>query len=263
MSGRLEVVSASAAMDGGLVAISEVASALRDLDLLDTARLIGGTAVVLHQQRLDLDLPIRSTADADLGVPPFVLRHGELVAALGARGYQRTEGNRWERTIGDRSVATVDLLIPTYTSRARDTVRIGDIVTTEVPGLAEALRRPGPVVDFTSQLTTGDSVEAQVTIPDAASMLALKAWARSLRSEQRDAHDLYRCLEIARAEGVTADELHDDPTLHWILPILERELGASGPTTEIVTRGLQPDAAAQIRTRIRALLASVAGIDPL
>lgn len=45
-----------------------------------------------------------------------------------------------------RRVAAVDLLVPAYTSRARQTLKIGDVVTTEVPGLADAMRRPGVAV---------------------------------------------------------------------------------------------------------------------
>lgn len=51
-------------------------------------------------------------------------------------GYAKVAGNRWERPIDDRRVAAVDLLIPTYRTRARQTVSVGSVVTTEVPGLA-------------------------------------------------------------------------------------------------------------------------------
>lgn len=39
----------------------------------DDYRLIGGVAVMLHVERLGLDLPLRATADADFGVPPRAL----------------------------------------------------------------------------------------------------------------------------------------------------------------------------------------------
>jgi hypothetical protein len=61
-----------------------------------------------------------------------------------------------------------------------------------------------------------------VLITDAASTLDLKAWARTVRQESRDAEDLWRCLEIVRADGVTAETLNDDPTLAQIVPILRR-----------------------------------------
>ena len=97
-------------------------------------------------------------------------------------------------------------------------------------------------------------------IPDAASTLGLKAWVRTVRTEDRDAEDLWRCLEIALAEGVTAHTLHDDPSLGEIVPILQRELGPGGAALEVITRGLTDDAATRRRTRIRALLTEVAGI---
>lgn len=143
MSDHLTIASLSGAMDGGLTAIADVASVLDDAGRLDDGRLIGGITVVLHQTRLSVDLPLRATADADFGLPPYLLRDPELIAAIEERGYRKIKGNRWERPLDATRMATVDLLVPTYRTRARDTVRIGDVVTTEVPGLAEALRRPG------------------------------------------------------------------------------------------------------------------------
>ena len=85
MTNRLVLASLSAAMDGGLTAIAEVAEILADADKLTESRLIGGVAVLLHQQRLSIDLPLRATADADFGLPPYLLREPELVAAIEAR----------------------------------------------------------------------------------------------------------------------------------------------------------------------------------
>ena len=141
-------------------------------------------------------------------------------------------------------------------------MRIGDIVTTEVPGLAEALRRPGVSVEIDIALTDGASIAAKVVIPDPAATLGLKAWARVVRNEDRDAEDLWRCLEIAHAAGVTADVLRDDATLGQIVPILERELGPTGASIGVITKGLDEAEAARRRTRIRALVAEVVGITP-
>ena len=93
--------------------------------------------MLLHQQHLSIDLPLRATGDADFGLPPYLLRDPELVTAIEGRGYRKVLGNRWERPIDATRVAAVDLLVPTYRG-ARHTVRVGDVVTTEVPGLAEA-----------------------------------------------------------------------------------------------------------------------------
>lgn len=260
MTDRLALASLSGAMDGGLTAITEVADILAHAGMLEQSRLIGGVTVLLHQQRLAIDLPLRATGDADFGIPPYLLREPGLVAAIEARGYAKVAGNRWERRIDAVRVAAVDLLIPTYRSRARDTVQVGDIVTTEVPGLAEALRRPGVEAAVDITLTDGSTLSTTVVIPDAAATLALKAWARTVRREDRDAEDLWRCLEIASVDGVTAETFERDATLGEIIPILQRELSAGGDTLEVITSGLRDEEAARRRTRIRALLAAVAGI---
>jgi hypothetical protein len=257
---RLVLPSLSAAMDGSLTAIAEVAAVLAGAGKLGDSRLIGGVTVLLHQQRLAIDLPLRATADADFGLPPHLLREPGLITAIKDRGYQKVMGNRWERRIDDTRVAAADLLVPAYRSRARDTVRIGDIVTTEVPGLAEALHRPGVSLEIDIALTDGSSIAAEVVIPDPAATLGLKAWPRVVRNEGRDAEDLWRCLEIGHAAGVTADVLRDDATLGQIIPILGREMGPTGAAIDVITRGLNEAEATQRRTRIRALLAEVAGI---
>ena len=46
---------------------------------------------------------------------------------------------------------------------------------------------------------------ALLPLADAYAILVLKARARTVRSESRDAEDLWRCLEIAAADGVTPD----------------------------------------------------------
>jgi len=253
------LVSSSAAMDGGLTAVADVSVAMTTAGAADDYRLIGGVTVLLHVLRLGLDLPLRATGDADFGVPPFVLQQANLVDAIEALGYQKTAGNRWERPIDDRRVAAVDLLVPTYRTRARNTVRIGAVVTTEVPGLAEALRRPGIALDIEMHLTDETKHRAVVVIPDAVGTLALKAGARTVRNETRDAEDLWRCLEVAAAEGVSPVDF-DDPALSGLQQLLAHELGDGGSSLPVLTAGLQDEAAARMRTRLRALLAEVVGI---
>lgn len=124
MTDHLVLASLSGAMDGGLTAIAEVAEIPTKADMLERSRLIGGVTVLLHQQRLAVDLPLRATGDADFGLPPYLLRRPELIAAIEARGYEKVAGNRWERHIDAARTATVDLLIPTYRTRARDTVQV-------------------------------------------------------------------------------------------------------------------------------------------
>ena len=176
------LASLSAAMDGGFTAIADMTNAMAASGAADDHRLIGGVMVMLHVRRLGLDLPLRATGDADFGVPPHVLRRPDLVEAIERLGYTRAFGNRWERPIDDRRVAAVDLLVPSYRSRARHTVKVGDVVTTEVPGLAEALRRPGLIVAAELRLTDGAVLRANVVLPDAVGTLALKARGRRLDS---------------------------------------------------------------------------------
>jgi hypothetical protein len=251
--------SLSAAMDGGFVAIADISDAMSAVGASDDYRLIGGVAVLLHVQRLGLDLPLRVTGDADFGVPPHLLRDHELVAAIEALGYTKVAGNRWERPIDERRVASVDLLIPAYTSRARQTRRVGDVVTTEVPGLAAALRRPPLAVPARFRLTNGEVRKATIALPDALGILTLKALVRTVRHEDRDAQDLWRCLEVAAAEGVTPHLVDSEPEAAELRELLHRELGPGGSSLGAITDNLQADAAARLRTRLRSLLVDVIG----
>lgn len=257
---RVTLASLSAAMDGGFVAISDVAAAMARIGASNDYRLIGGVAVLLHVQRLELDLPLRATGDADFGVQLHLLDQPSLVPAIEKLGYEKVAGNRWQRRVDDRRVAAVDLLIPAYTSRARRNRRVGDIVTTEVPGLAVALRRPGFRIDADLRLTSGEIRNATLTLPDAYSLLVLKARVRTVRDEDRDAQDLWRCLEIAAADGVSPD-VTDNEDASDLRDLLLRELGPGGSALPTITQGLREEPAARLRTRIRALLAEVLGIE--
>jgi hypothetical protein len=248
-------------MDGGFVGVADVADAMQRVGAMSEYRLIGGITVMLHVQRLGLDLPLRATGDADFGVAPHFLRDPSLVKEIEKLGYRRTMGNRWERSVDDRRSAAVDLLVPAYTSRPRDTVHIGGLVTTEVPGLATALRRSPVELDANLYLTDESVRRTTLVLPDALSTLALKAHARTVRAESRDAQDLWRALEVCLHERVGPSEFEEDESLRRIPEILRRELGADGPALAVLTDGLQPEAAARTRTRIRALVMEVTGVD--
>ena len=245
-------------MDGGFTAIADVGRAMSSADASNDYRLIGGVSVMLHIQRLDLDLPLRATGDADFGVPPHVLRRPDLIDAIEELGYRKVLGNRWERRLDGGRVATVDLLVPAYRTRARNTVQVGDLVTTEVPGLAEALRRPGIEIDAELRLTDGTRLDTTVMLPDAVGILAMKTLVRAVRTERRDAEDLWRCLEIAAAEGVVPADFEGEP-LQRVRLALWAELGPRGIGLSELTGSLQANAAARLRTRMRALLAEVVG----
>jgi hypothetical protein len=246
-------------MDGGFTAIADVSAAMRSAGAENDYRLIGGVNVMLHVQRLGLDLPLRATGDADFGVPPHVLRRPDLVDSIERLGYRKVFGNRWERNLDRRRVAAVDILVPAYRSRPRSDVRVGDVVTTEVPGLAEALRRPGIEIAAELRFTNGARTTANVVIPDAVGTLAMKALVRNVRSERRDAEDLWRCLEVAHADGVQPSAFEVNELLARVRSEMWAELGPNGTALATLTEGLRDDPAAQRRTRIRALLSSVIG----
>jgi hypothetical protein len=135
---------------------------------------------------------------------------------------------------------------------------VGQVVTTEVPGLTVALRRPGIAIHAELRLTNDDARETTIVLPDAFATLVLKARARTVRDEERDAQDLWRCLEVAAADGVTP-ALVDAEEVGDLRELLHRELGPGGASLGAITRGLTDDAAARLRTRIRSLLADVIG----
>ena len=256
---QILLLSDSLATDGGLIAIADVSEAMRDAGLEFGYRVVGGIAVMLHVLRTEVDIPIRSTGDADYGVPPRVLTEGHLVGEIEKRGYIKTEGNRWERRVDDARTATVDLLIPAYTSRARSSRQVGEVNTTEVPGLAEAFLAEPCVIDAEFVLTSGEHLNARVVLPDSKSMILLKAGARRVRNEDRDATDLWRCLEVANADGVIATDF-EGPDLAQIRASLQSELGRGGTSLSVITRNLSTEAKGQTTTRIQALLGRIIGI---
>jgi hypothetical protein len=108
-------------------------------------------------------------------------------------------------------------------------------------------------------LTSGDAQDATIALPDALGMLTLKAFVRTVRHEDRDAQDLWRCLEIAAAEGITPDIVDSEPEATELRTLLHRELGPGGSSLEAITGDLQAEAAARLRTRLRSLVVDVVG----
>ncbi|MGB3674414.1 MAG: hypothetical protein WA988_08245 [Candidatus Nanopelagicales bacterium] len=255
------LTSVSGAMDGAFTAIADVSAALRQSSGRSQHRLIGGLAVILHVQRLGLDLPMRATGDADFGVPPYVLQEPELVDTIEDLGYHKVAGNRWERALENRRTASVDLLIPSYRTRVRDTARIGTVTTTEVPGLAEALQGPGIPIEAELYLTDDSRLTATTLLPDALGMLTLKVLARTVRAETRDVGDIWRCLEIAAADNVQPDSFDDTPTRQQVRTLLWRELGPNGKALTDLPAGMSEQQAAKLRTRTRALLTECVGAE--
>ena len=165
---RLALAASSVADDLGYLALADLAKAIRE----DTSdhRIIGGHMITVLAARWSLGAQLyRETGDADLGVTPATVRSSHLLAELKAMHYDQLYGNRFARTISDipagltgaaRSPrqAIIDVLVPAYTGRARENVKItDDLITTEVPGLAAALGRP-PII---MALTTAPPVPAR------------------------------------------------------------------------------------------------------
>jgi hypothetical protein len=108
----------------------------------------------------------------------------------GRLGYHQVAGNRWSRATDETREATVDLLAPSDRTRLRSSARHGGTNTTEVGGLALALKRPAVAIVGTVKLTDGIELPLDLSIPDVPSMLGLKVHPRRVRDEDRDAVDL-------------------------------------------------------------------------
>lgn len=272
---ELILTASSLAEDLGFVALGDLAAILGDRSRADV-RLIGGQMVSLHAERWRLGPELyRETQDADLGVPLALAKHPGIVERLQEAGYRRMSGNRFVRPVEDLPVgveqseevevsgeygAVIDILIPSYRSRSRDNVRVGDhLTTTEVPGLAYALNRPPVMVDLDLTRLNGARVSARVALPDETSMLVLRAHAWRTRGTDRDAVDLWRGLEIAAVAGVPAHELDTDSALGAGDIIRHAFSDAEGPAVGAAARArrLSPEGLVRFRTRIRALIRTV------
>lgn len=270
---RLALSAASVADDLGFVALADLSSALGDV--AGEYRIIGGhmlTALVARWQ-LGADL-YRETGDTDLGVPPLLIRRGELIDRLAALGYGQIAGDRFARTIADIPVrladsmegthqAIVDVLVPAYTSRARQNRRIdgSSLVTTEVPGLATALQRPPVTMELRLRRLDGSGLEATLSFPDEVAALVLKALVTTVRPKNTDVVDVWRCLEVCRAAGTQPQDFDEGEPAEAaaIVRRLFAHRDGAGMTALISEQDLPPGAADQRFTRVRALIARVLG----
>jgi hypothetical protein len=167
----------SVASDLGFVALADLSQVL-DESAAD-CRVIGGHMVTTLAARWRLGAELyRETGDVYLGLPPIVARDQHLPDRLNALGYQQIAGNRFARSIpgipvrviGAQEVlnqAIVDVLVPAYTSRARENVKITeDLITTEVPGLAAALSRQPMTMTLELHRLNGDTLHATLPFAD-------------------------------------------------------------------------------------------------
>jgi phage tail protein X len=268
---ELVLAAASLSDDLGFVAMADLSAALAELTDVES-RIIGGHMVTLHVQRWRLGRDLyRETRDTDLGIPPIAVKDGRLIDLLKQRGYIRTTGNTYARLIDavpgsveDRQElsASIDLLVPAYTSKARDSVKVSeDLTTTEVLGLAEALQRPPVEVSLELQRLNGDMLYAELTLPDEASAVMLKALVWQRRSASKDAVDLWRTLEVAAAAGVSPDEFSLGPGKKSAEITRQSFEQVRGGAMKAITsaQGLSDQAVQERHTRIQALLQRVFG----
>lgn len=259
---RLVIGCGSVAEHLGFVALNDIATAMDGED----GRIIGGHMVTLHVFRWGLDLH-RVTQDADLGVRPAVVQTPELTDRLIALGYSKTAGNRFEKPLPefttetvDVPTAVVDILIPAYTSRARANRSFGDhLVTTEVPGLATAFKRPATDLKLEVAMLDGAQLVIDVRLPDEAGALILKVLARTVRNEDRDAVDVWRALETCQAAGIGDINLGADEEA--VRHILATQFSRGGSAIDQIRRAqnLSAESATALQTRIHALISRVVG----
>lgn len=154
------------------------------------------------------------------------------------------------------------MLLPAYTSRARQNVTISEtLVTTEVPGLAAALGRPPVTMSLRLRRLDGEVLEVVLPFADEVSALVLKALATDVRGKVSDIADIWRCLEIGLAAGAQPQDFSrgDRRKAAEIIRRLFARRDTPGMTALAAELGLSGQAADQRATRIRALVTRIIG----
>ena len=270
----LTLSAVSTADEMGFVALHDLSCAMSDKPR-DSYRVIGGHMMTALAARWGLGADLyRETGDADVGVPPVTIRDQNLVEDLLALGYKKVSGSRFERELSDLQLrmtgsdavvprSVIDILLPAYTSRPHENKRVGDsIVATETLGLATALMRAPVAMNLHLWRLDGSKLEGNLLFPDEVAALALKALVTTVRSKDTDVVDLWRCLEICQAAGVTPGEFVTNDDLIRAATIIRRlfaERDGYGMRELTAYHGLSSTGTDQRHTRIRALIVSVLG----
>jgi hypothetical protein len=218
----LHLTSTSRAEDASYQALADSAQAAgRDPGW----RILGGHMVNLHATLAGVRLPLRATRDADLAVEVLAIRDGGLLERLRSLGYDNSRsGNRFEKGTGTTAVATIDLLVPSYTSSHVPNLDAGPIAVDGIPALHVALARPPVSVTLHVATSTGAELTTTVQLPELPAAIAVKTFAYVSRRAPRDAQDLHRLLESAFLTGVewpsgsTFREASDALTRHFDSP---------------------------------------------
>jgi hypothetical protein len=270
---KLSLGASSVADDLGYVTLNDLATALRDITA--DYRVIGGHMVTMLAARWQLGAGLyRETGDVDLGIPPIVARDEDIVSRLKGISYRQIAGNRFARELSDIPVrmtrendslkpeALIDVLVPTYTSRTRENVRVGEeLFTTEVLGLQLALARPPVMISLELLRLNGLTLRCDLPFADELSALVLKSLTTRVRSKDTDIGDIWRCLEIAFAAGLGPAEFTSGiraDAAEVIRALFSSRHGAS-MSALTAEQHLSAEAADERFTRIRALMARVLG----
>jgi hypothetical protein len=264
---QLVLPATSVADDLGFVALADMATAAAGREY----RLIGGHMLTMLVARWQLGAGLyRETLDTDLGIPPTVAADPAVVDNLLALHYEQTAGDRFERKVSDlaqavpdrEATAAIDVLVPSYTSRARQNRRHGDrLIVTEALGLATALQRPAIEMSVVMRRLDGEILKAELLVPDEVSALTLKAFATTARNRPTDIVDIWRCLEVAYAAGSGPGELDAGEPLEAASIVRSLFRNRRGDGIRALTDQLQlSTAGADARfTRLRALIDRVLG----
>src|ERR1700689_2840374 len=276
---RLALAAGSVADDLGYVALNDLAGALGDMAA--DYRVIGGHMVTMLAARWQLGAGLyRETGDVDLGIPPIVARDKGVVSRLKGISYLQVAGNRFARALSDIPVgmtderdsrnpeALIDVLVPTYKSRTRENVRVGeDLFTTEVPGLQLArgppppLARPPLTISMELRRLNGLTLRCELPCADELSAVVLKSLATTVRSKDTDIADVWRCLEIAFAAGIGPAEFTSGTradSAKLVRALFGRRHGVPMAALAAEQR-LSAEAADKRFTRIQALIQRVFG----
>ena len=269
----LALGASSVADDLGYVALNDLAGALGDI--VADYRVIGGHMVTMLAARWQLGAGLyRETGDVDLGIPPIVARDQRVADRLRDISYLQIAGNRFARGLSDIPAGTtgmsdppnpealIDILVPAYTSRARENVQVGeDLITTEVLGLQFALARQPVTIALELRRLNGQTLRCELPFADELSALVLKSLATKVRSKDTDIADTWRCLEIAFAAGLEPADFTSGvraDSARVIRDLFGSRHGAPMAALAAEQR-LSAEAADERFTRIRALIARVLG----
>jgi len=203
LTAAIALRSVSRAQDLGYLALNDVVAVTSSIEA--DYRLVGGHMVALLVAAYNVtDAPDRETADADLGADFAVIADPRLPDALRALGYVAVAGNRFTRKPDEDShdELVIDILAPSATGQHEPNQTAGDLVVDAIPGLGYALAAEPTRVRVGATLTTGEELRMEVLLPSPLAALCLKLLAFSSRSAAKDALDIWRLLEVARAAGV-------------------------------------------------------------